>query len=467
MRARRVRFATDGRTFRLRLSGGIACFSYTMRNARRTILSTALVLFALVFVGIVLLATRQASGSRKQLADGTVVQLKGALYDRQFRLRTGTRWCDYLGTALPERWAKALDAQYARIGTSNSLTVWLTLDRKQSPAIDFRGATLDAHGCEFGLDPINLYAVDQQVAVVYESKLFPRGDDSFRFRLYQHQPDGSWSAVAEFPVKNPKRQPRMAWKAEPFPITNHVDGVAFTLLDLKSGMVAATLPARPPKSGELEGVAIKWQLPSSQRWTVDWELAEFKGISDAFGQSAGRGSYVSSLQNNGEYLVCVDGGLCVEEPVWKVDAEFVRTRDFPSNELWTIRGIAVPSSNAATLVNLSKNLNGATIQLMGISGLTCPTPKIRRSLSEWPIAHVVCASIRAGTKLNLVRAVDDAGRDANTGWRSADGSDYAFGVKIPNDAKSLDLTFAVTKRVAVTYYVKPSRMTPAELKKLQ
>src|SRR6185369_2421458 len=148
------------------------------------------------------------------------------------------------------------------------------------------------------------------------------------------------------------------------------------------------------------GVAIKWQLPSSQRWTVDWELAAFKGISDAFGQSAARGGYSSSLQNNGEYLVCVDGGLCVEEPVWKVDAEFVRTRDFPNNELWTIRGIAVPPSNDATLINLSTNLSGATIQLMGISGATCPTPKIRRSLSGGPIAHVVCASIPAGIKLN-------------------------------------------------------------------
>jgi hypothetical protein len=434
-----------------------------MRNARRTILTAALALFG---VGIVWLAMRPMPGSRKQLADGTSVQLKGVLYDRQFRLRTGTRWCDYLAMGLPERWAKALDGQYVRIGTSNTLTVWLTLDRKQSPIIDFRGTTVDAHGCEFGLEPVNLYAVDQQVVAVYESNLFPRGEESFRFRLFERQPDGSWLAVAEFPLKNPNRQTRMAWKAEPFPITNRVDGVAFTLVDLKSGMAVGTFPPRPPKNAEREGVAIKWRLPSSERWTVDWELADFNGISDAFGQNAARGGYASSLQNNGEYLVCVERGLCVEEPVWKVGAEFVRRKDFPSNELWTIRGIAVPSSNAATLVNLSTNLNGATIQLMGISGATCPTPKIRRSLSG-PIAHVVCASIPAGAKLNLVRAVDDAGRDANGGSRSSDGSDHAFGLKIPNGAKSLDLTFAVTKRVPVTYYVKPNRMAPAELKKLQ
>ncbi len=437
-----------------------------MRNVRRTILFAALVLFALLCVGIVWLAMRPIPGSRKQLADGTSVQLMRAAYDIEFRLRTGGAWKDYVGMALPERWAKRFGTRYVRVGASNTLTVWLTM--KRSAASDFRGAILDTHECEFGLEPLNLYfySVDGEVSIIYESKTFPRGDESFRFRLYERQPDRSWSRVAEFPVKNPKRQTRMTWKAEALPITNRVEDLSFTLLDLKGGMLARRFPIQTPKSGEWEGVVLNWQLPPSKVPTGDWELADFKGLSDAFGQTVARGSYVSSLQNNGEYFVYVDGGLCIEEPAWKVEAEFVRKNDFPTDELWTVRRIVVPPQNEATLLNLSTNLGGATIQLMGISGATCQTPKIRRSLSG-PIAHVVCASIPAGAKLNLVRAVDDAGRDANGGSRSSDGSDHAFGLKIPNGAKSLDLTFALTKRVAVTYYVKPSRMTPAELKKLQ
>jgi hypothetical protein len=318
-----------------------------------------------------------------------------------------------------------------------------------------------------GLDPLTVYSFDGQSHAIFHSTTFPRGDEDFRLRLYERQPDRSWSAVAEFPVKNPKRQTRIAsWKAEPLPSTNRVEGVPFVLLDLKTGLVARRLPAQPQQAGEWEGAALKWQLPSSQAGSVDWELADFKGISDAFGQKAGRGGYSSSLQNNGEYLVCVDGGLCVEEPVWKVEAEFARRRNFPANELWTIPGIAVPSESEATVVNLITNFGGANIQLMAISGAKCLTPRIRRSLSNRPIVHVICANVPAAATFNLVRVVDEAGREVLDGSRSTDGPEYAFGLKSLGGAKTLDLTFALTKRVAVSYYVKPTRATPAELKKL-
>jgi hypothetical protein len=422
---------------------------------------------AIAFLGMAAVwwANRVNPKWQQQLPDGTTVRLQHVTYDREFRLRLGRRWQDYLGMALPEKWAGALGAQFIRIGTSNTLTVCLTLDRNNSPAQEFRAATVDSHGCEFGLDPVNIYSAGEPCAV-YGATTFPRGDEDFRLRLYDRQPDQTWSAVADFPVKNPKRHKRQAWNAEALPITKTVGGVPFTLVALKTGILARHMPAQSPKAGEWEGAALTWMLPSSQKWSLDWELADFKGFTDAFGQNVGRGGYSSSLLNNGEYLVCVDGGLCVEEPVWKVEAEFIRKRNFPTNELWVIRGIAIPSGDQATSINLTTNINGTIIQLMGVSGANCPTPELRQSLSGRPIVHLV-SEVPVGAKLNLARAVDGTGREASDGWSSSDGPEHVFGLKIPKDAKTVDLTFVLTKRVPVTYYVKPSRITPAELKALR
>jgi hypothetical protein len=161
----------------------------------------------------------------------------------------------------------------------------------------------------------------------------------------------------------------------------------------------------------------------------------------------------------------LDGGLCVEEPAWKLDVEFIRTKNFPEKELWTVRGSSMPSPMEATKVDMATNVNGVPLRFVRISGVDCPTPALRASLPNQPVAHVVCTSMPEGAKLVLARAIDQEGRDIASGWSMHEGRHYLFGLKMREGTKAVDLTFAVTRRVPVTYYVKPTRITAAELEK--
>src|SRR5215212_3652563 len=99
--------------------------------------------------------SRDRANSRT-LADGSVVWLKEAAFGRPLRVRTGDRWQDYVGMAIPEPWAKKLGAGFLSVGDSNRFAVLLKLTRKvyysgRGPwtSSDLRATTFDQHGCEF------------------------------------------------------------------------------------------------------------------------------------------------------------------------------------------------------------------------------------------------------------------------------------------------------------------------------
>jgi hypothetical protein len=162
----------------------------------------------------------------------------------------------------------------------------------------------------------------------------------------------------------------------------------------------------------------------------------------------------------------VNTGLCAEEAAWRVDVEFARARNFPNEDLWTIHSVPVPESTAASVVEAVTNLHGVRFSFRGIVGAGFPEPRLRRSLSGSPVAHVACLDLPIGLQFKFVHALDDQGRKVASSGTASDPPDYLVALRMAPDAKRVDLTFAVTKRVPVHYLVKPSRVGAAEATKL-
>jgi hypothetical protein len=80
---------------------------------------------------------------------------------------------------------------------------------------------------------------------------------------------------------------------------------------------------------------------------------------------------------------------------------------------------------------------------------------------------VAFTNLPGDLQFKFVHALDDRGRKVGSGGSASEPPDYLFGLRLAPDAKTVDFTFAVTKRVPVQYLAKPSRLSAAELKKLK
>jgi hypothetical protein len=398
----------------------------------------------------------------RELLDGSVVQLNRVGFDRGFRVRTGDRWRDHVGIIVPKTWAKKLGAQYLEAGGSNILAFCVSSEQKPWAKSELRGSTIDSHGCEIGLAAVShrIERAKDELAI-FEIAQYPRGERSFQLRIYEQLLDQTWGKVVEFPVTNANPSIGAEWQPETLPSTKKIGDASFSLWDLKSG-------ARPPGRGrvglspasEWSGVSFKVSTPRN------WSVIEVHGISDAFGQRVGPGAFDGSALGfaTGAFEYIVNGGLC-QEAVWKLQFDMERNFDFPSNDVWTIRGIPIPSEREMTVSDAVTNIQGVAVRFVGVSGAQCPSPDCRKVAPNVPVAILACTDLPPRTKLKFAGAVDQLGRIA-AGQSFYRYQNYLiYGLRFSEGATSLDLSFAVSKYVPVEFLAKPVRSTLEDLDK--
>src|ERR1043165_7070483 len=126
---------------------------------------------------------RDDRANSRTLADGSVVRLKEVGFGRQLRIRTGNRWQDHLGMALPEAWADKFGAGQVLFGGSNKLNIWLERKNFSKLQPDLRGVMFDSHGCEFGFYGPSTSLGGEILA--FEFPEYPRREKTMGLRLYQ------------------------------------------------------------------------------------------------------------------------------------------------------------------------------------------------------------------------------------------------------------------------------------------
>jgi len=430
---------------------------------RKRLLLAVCVVTVIAIFGLWLIA-RRAPMITRLLPDGSTLTLKQVSYETPYRIRTGDRWQDYLGATLPTEWARKLGARFAVVGTeTNATTVYL--EWQNSPtSYNLRATAFDEHGCEFGLtSPYTVSVGGGRDAVVFEFQEFPRNAKTVGIRVFLQQPGSIWSKLTEFPVANPAWRSVPSWQGESLPITKSVDGVEFTLRSVRTGITSRTWPPTPPVSGEYRGAWFDFSFTEKGKPAADWQLVGIGGISDGCGNKLKCGSS-SSSGNPGEVQIVVDGGLCDQATVWKVDAQFARSRDFPVEDLWTIQSVPVPAPGALTSMDVVTNRHGTELHFRGIHGAGS---KAGRNLPGRPAcAQVVFTNLSQTIQFQFVSAVDDRGRDV-MGSSSSDDYDHYYALKLPADSRTVDFTFVITKRINVEYLVQPSRLSPAEVGKFR
>jgi len=402
-------------------------------------------------------------GTRK-LADGSVLTLKAATYEKEHRVRAGERWLDYLGPILPEALAKKLQCRFLTIGgRTNALDLWLVRnDFPTATASGLRGAVFDEHGCEFKSVPavVSVSLGSAREVLSFQFTEFPRRDRTLGFRLYEQANDGTWFTLAEFVMPNPGQRPHPVWPAASLPLTQTTGGVDFTLLELKGGLKA------PNDYPSASGARARFRMTENGQPTAAWEFAGLNRIRDALGQSVA-GSHTVSMPEPGDCRVRIDAGLCTEEAAWKLEVAFARAKDFPAEDLWTVPFVPVPERTQASGGETRTNLHGMEFSFRGIVGAFCPEPRLRRSLSGSPVAYMVCTNLSESWQLKLVRALDDQGRQVESGGSASAPPDYLFRLNLAPDARKVQCMFAVTRRVPVQFVAKPSRAIAADSRKLE
>lgn len=401
---------------------------------------------------------------RVRLPDGSSIVLRGVSYQKRQRLRTGNEWRDYLGAALSESLARKLGSRFITFGgETNALNLWLDWDDYRTwSAPNLRCVAVDEHGCELGLDRPSFHMVTPaRQLVTVEFKTFPRRSKQFLIRFFQANTNNDWAVVAELPVRNPAQRSAPVWKAETLPVRHQLGETELSLLSVQTGMMAGRLPLEPTKPGENRGVAVT--IARSPDATSEWEWAGINGITDALGQTDG-GGYVSAGIGPGRIRFVTRAGLCLEEPAWKMELQFARASNFPSNELWTINAIPVPGPSTNVITEIATERYGVSFHFRGILPAAAREPRAKRGVDK-PAAHVVCTNLPPDLQFTLIKAVDNKGREVRQVGTSRSDDDFVFGLALDSKVETVDLTFAMTRRVTREYLVKPTRIPDSEFKR--
>jgi hypothetical protein len=159
--------------------------------------------------------------------------------------------------------------------------------------------------------------------------------------------------------------------------------------------------------------------------------------------------------------------LCPAEPGWRVQLTWSRSdlRSFGPDELWRLPHIAMPRSRSAVSLNRPAAVGESEIELAALVPPGTPLPS--RIFPGSRFGHALLVRVRGEdpqSRLTLLRAVDERGRNVSTGvtsvGRQAGRTEYLFDLSPNNDARSLDLTFAVY-RARITIFTAAPRAGPA------
>ena len=165
------------------------------------------------------------------------------------------------------------------------------------------------------------------------------------------------------------------------------------------------------------------------------------------------------------------GALWPGEDAWKMRVEFKRSGGFPEEERLRVEHIPVPDPQQILEPRLVSELNGARVEVSKVLGSQADSNQLRRLNVERKAGRltiVLNGKIRSlGRHLVLLEAKDDQGRPVESeGFarefdvppgRSPDYWPYLVNLKVPSNARELNLLLAVTQSRFAEFLAKPEQ----------
>jgi hypothetical protein len=151
-------------------------------------------------------------------------------------------------------------------------------------------------------------------------------------------------------------------------------------------------------------------------------------------------------------LFGIDGPLLSNENAWKVKADFVRASAFHSDEICAIKGLPVPASGTSTQVLANAEANG--IRIIGVElqwrGRGVRPYRMNQDVEIEPLLP------RFGNDdvIILAEVRDEMGRSLPFERSHYTLDPFHFGIELFPDSRTLDLTFAMQKRLSAEWTVR-------------
>jgi hypothetical protein len=409
----------------------------------------------LAIAAIVAFLSWPVSLPQQTLLDGTKLTLLG--------IKTGNRHENPLAP-LSQKLAARLPTSFRRrFGlktpeatsawrSTNYMTVWLTAETAQpAPASPFRLFISDDHD-NFCISDEDSYS--RQVTTQVRSNLWlqglpvlawPRRSQNLRIRVY---PRNGNTLLAEFHVRNPGwDRSTSQWTAPPWPVIVHDGDLDFCLTALWLGVATpyANWKLRPDKNPFQRGTRATFQVTSNGELQTNWYVYQVREICDATGNSSHGDSF--NYTNAAGAIMNQFGRLPLPAgEAWRLTAEFSRQSGFAPEELFTIRGVAIPKPNQSW--NVTTNLLGTN----RVEFRWDPRSNYDTNTCEfWAEVQVR----RSHYKLSLLHVTDDKEREVQF-HNSGGGENVTHEtLKLEPDAASLDLAFAWHPSRIITFQAKP------------
>ncbi len=342
---------------------------------------------------------------------------------------------------------------------------------------------------------------------------YPRRAESVGIRIHWYTPirpassaQGS-TLLAEFHVPNRGRDlGAPVWKGTPLPITRATNGLEVSLVKFEIGVTVGDAGRSLGTSAALNSPGSDFNRRTYSRiaflvrengvTSTNWAISQLVlragsgethaapipplppvGAGSLYGQ-VGSGMFPvpsSRLPQPDAPEITFADSIWLEEPAWRMEAEFTRVAGFPPDELVSIKGLELPAAGVAKSLDLATNIQGAEVKLTamvwGASGTAArfgarPQPV---DIPGNPFAGELNLGVQAHStiQVRLLEIRDDQGRQATisgTGYRTVSASGagpvrklaYSYQFLLAPDAKSVDLRLGVSPKGDFLFYVKPT-----------
>ena len=313
------------------------------------------------------------------------------------------------------------------------------------------------------------------VAVQFDS--FPRRQGSFIVRAQEWGQGGQMMSEKHFTISNPAHGTFETWKPETLPVTKTDDDFSVTLTKLVAG---ADLPYQ---RNDLDAddamnkcVAATFTVQRNGSPVANWQLQTVES-SDATGNHVNTGGVQNTWKDSTD-SVTYQAGLWADEPAWKLRAEFSQTKDFPSNELWSVSNIPLEPGTQQDYWNFGNNFNNrrsntnVVVAETDLGGVHLKVYTAKRftdqQMGNGEVSggvHVqVTPSLPAGMQMTLVKVTDNQGGEiqSNGSGTSGNGTSttYSYQLRDIGGLTNLNVTVALHKNRSVEFTVKPEKENP-------
>jgi len=405
-----------------------------------------------------------------KLADGTTLTFHAVTTGLSNRYCFGNP-VQRMAAKLPWSWAQRYAASSVLTGPidrDTNLVVWVTFRGAAPRAGSLRFRCIHDGGTnELGMSGITKYGLPSgESGTGFYTPFWPRRSKGFTLQALDAS--AGEKPLWEIRVPNPLQLDYPEWKPEILPGGRAVGDVSFTLEEL---VPSESRPASTPQwhPTDSETVQARLRVTSGERPSDDWEICAVR-FRDALGNPFQQFPQHKMRSHGGRHDLDFVMPLFAGERAGKLGVAFVRARGAPTNELFTLPELGLPSAGKHLSQTLRTNTPLGEISLFVLAHNSSPKG-IEVSAVSLQLPGRDLAKPGA-VWFQPFAAVDDRGRSYSlmtTAGRQDDFDSPAFiatagrpdlfdsstfrRIRVPRDARTLVLTVAPLPVVFVEYTV--------------